>query len=114
MKTVLPLAVALAWPLCAHADYFRGIDDLGRHDIPAAIRELTPLAEAGEADAEDALGVAYDQSNFTSGTTRARELFRKAAENGLLLGMWIPTHRGQAFRFDRGHHSDLKPATIPT
>jgi hypothetical protein len=26
----------------------------------------------------------------------------------------IPTHRGQAFRFDRGHHSDLKPATIPT
>jgi methyl-accepting chemotaxis protein len=29
-------------------------------------------------------------------------------------GMWIPTHRGQAFRFDRGHHSDLKPATIPT
>jgi hypothetical protein len=29
-------------------------------------------------------------------------------------GLRIPTHRGQAFRFDRGHHSDLKPATIPT
>ncbi len=30
------------------------------------------------------------------------------------LSVRIPTHRGQAFRFDRGHHSDLKPATIPT
>jgi len=27
--------------------------------------------------------------------------------------MWIPTEAGRGFRFDVGHRSDLKPATIP-
>ena len=27
--------------------------------------------------------------------------------------MQIPTQAGHLFRFDRGHPSDLKPATIP-
>jgi hypothetical protein len=30
MQTVFTLAVALTWPLCAHAEYFHGIDDLKR------------------------------------------------------------------------------------
>ncbi len=44
----------------------------------------------------------------------SREQTCGAKDIGVLAGMRIPTHRGQAFRFDRGHHSDLKPATIPT
>ena len=27
--------------------------------------------------------------------------------------LWIPTEAGRGFRFDVGHRSDLKPATIP-
>jgi len=30
-----------------------------------------------------------------------------------LLQVWIPTEAGRGFRFDVGHRSDLKPATIP-
>jgi hypothetical protein len=25
----------------------------------------------------------------------------------------IPTHSGQAYRFDAGHRSEMKPATVP-
>ena len=81
------LSFAVLSSRAAGADYFKGFDDLKRNDIAAAIAELTPLADAGEADAQDSLGVAYDHSNDTNGTTRARALFRQAAENGLLLGM---------------------------
>ncbi len=56
------------------------------------------LRLAGKADAQDALGVAYDHSDSTNSTTRARELFRKAAENGLLLGMMNLAHSLQAGR----------------
>jgi hypothetical protein len=36
------------------------------------------------------------------------------AQNGLTFtGMLIPTHSGQVFRFDAGHRSELKAATIP-
>ncbi|WP_291421788.1 hypothetical protein, partial [Acidocella sp.] len=27
--------------------------------------------------------------------------------------MWIPTEAGRGFRFDVGHRSDMKPATLP-
>ncbi len=27
--------------------------------------------------------------------------------------VWIPTEAGRGFRFDVGHRSDMKPATIP-
>ncbi len=87
MRMFCLLLLAAAWPSCGHAEYFRGLDAIKRHDAQAAIQELAPLADAGEADAQDALGVAYDQGGAASGETRARELFRKAAENGLLLGM---------------------------
>jgi enamine deaminase RidA (YjgF/YER057c/UK114 family) len=35
--------------------------------------------------------------------------------NSIFLTDWvqIPTQAGHLFRFDRGHPSDLKPATIP-
>jgi hypothetical protein len=49
---------------------------------------------------------------FTFESVPAASSLMRAIE--LLREMRIPTHRGQAFRFDRGHHSDLKPATIPT
>ncbi len=29
------------------------------------------------------------------------------------LHLQIPTEAGRVFRFDVGHHSDLKPATVP-
>ena len=87
MMVLRVLAAITLWPCLAHAEYFRGLDAVKRHDTATAIQELGPLANAGEADAQDALGVAYDQSGYASGTTRARALFRQAAENGLLLGM---------------------------
>jgi hypothetical protein len=34
--------------------------------------------------------------------------FRRLADN-----LRIPTHSGQAYRFDAGHRSEMKPATVP-
>jgi hypothetical protein len=31
----------------------------------------------------------------------------------LLANVRIPTHSGQAYRFDAGHRSEMKPATVP-
>ena len=43
-----------------------------------------------------------------------RDVLSPAATNDVLrLVVQIPTQAGHLFRFDRGHPSDLKPATIP-
>jgi len=45
----------------------------------------------------------------------ARKASRRLIRGALFAEffMRIPTQGGQAFRFDRGHPSDLMPATIP-
>jgi hypothetical protein len=53
----------------------------------------------------------------------SRKKFRPGKDAGLLetsenardraLALQIPTEAGRVFRFDVGHHSDLKPATVP-
>lgn len=87
MRPLAFLLLAALLPLPAQAEYFRGVDALNKNDIAGATRELAPFAEAGEADAQNALGVAYDRSHAASDQARAAALFRQAAENGLLLGM---------------------------
>jgi hypothetical protein len=47
--------------------------------------------------------------SFANGIKRDLAAVRAAVTESL----WIPTEAGRGFRFDVGHRSDLKPATIP-
>jgi TPR repeat protein len=54
-----------------------------RHDYTEALRLCRPLAEQGEAKAQTALGVIYEQGQgVTQDSTQAASWFRKAAEQG--------------------------------
>ncbi len=64
-------------PGAARADSFEALAYFNQRDIAGAMRELTLLAKAGEADTQDMRGVVYDRSNFASRTTRSRELFTR-------------------------------------
>ena len=86
MRMLGLVLLTVSMSLRAQAEYFRGLEALKRHDNAAAIQELTPPADAGEADAQNALGFAYDHDGTASGHARAAGMFRQAAD-GLLLGM---------------------------
>lgn len=85
---VRSLLFMLAMPTPAAADFFAGLDALERHDGPAALRELQPLALAGEADAENALGLVMERgAGLPADPAEAAAWFRRAANHGLHAGM---------------------------
>ena len=69
----------------AAADFEDGVRALQRGDIEAAIREWRPLAEAGEARAQFAIGALYrDGNGLLRDAERAVEWYRRAAEQGFV------------------------------
>ena len=64
MNRLLILSVLLLTLLVGNpavsADFQKGLDAAQKGDFATALREWTPLAEQGDADAQFCLGVMYD------------------------------------------------------
>jgi uncharacterized protein len=81
-STTLVLSlVCLTTP--AWADFQAGIDAYNRGDYATALREIRPLAEKGDADAQSILGLLYDSGRgVPQDTVQARQWYEKAAAQG--------------------------------
>jgi uncharacterized protein len=100
---LLSLLSVLPLPAVA-ADFFAGMDAMDRHDGPAALREFKPLALAGEADAENALGLVLERGEgVPANPAEAVTWFRRAADHGLVAGM---VNLGRAFDSGTGVAKD--------
>jgi len=77
---MLPL-VGLAMP--AWADFRAGMDAYDRGDYATALREIRPLAEQGDANAQGLLGVLYDNGRgVPQDSVQARQWYEKSAAQG--------------------------------
>lgn len=80
----LTMAVILgAAGVASSADFRKGLSAYERRDYATALREWEPLADAGDADAQAALGEMYRQGNGVRQNYKtAAWWFRLAAEQG--------------------------------
>jgi len=82
---MMAFMAAVLWGLagCASANYQKGMKHYKPDDVAAALRELKPLAEQGNADAQFSLGSLYYQGRGTpQDYSEALRWMRKAAEQG--------------------------------
>ena len=81
---LLLVALITASPLLATAaDFDAGLTAYNRGDYAAALAELRPLAEQGDATAQNSLGVMYDEGHgVPQDYAEAMTWYRKAAEQG--------------------------------
>ena len=82
---LLVFAAAVLWGLagCASSNYEKGIRQYKPDDVAAAVRELKPLAEQGNAEAQFNLGSLYYQGwGVPQDYKEAVKWLRKAAEQG--------------------------------
>jgi len=90
-------------------DLEKGMEALGNQDYATALRELRPLAEQGNAEAQSNLGVMYDKGKgVTQDYREAVKWFHKAAEQGyadaqLILGAMYFEGNGVAQNFIHAH-----------
>lgn len=83
MKKAVLLSLCFVW-LGATADFKTGLEAYRRGDFAGAMREWTPLAEAGDAHAQYNLGLLYASGKGVPQDYRqAIEWYRKAAEQGV-------------------------------
>ena len=85
MKRILLLAAllcSLSWTAGAQ-DFKKGVEAYKRGDYATALRELRPLAERGDADAQSRLGFMYDNGQgVPKDSAEAVRWLRRAAEQG--------------------------------
>ncbi len=80
LAVVVVLTAAPAWA----ADLQAGADAYAQGDYATAVKELRPLAEEGDADAQFNLGVMYAKGQgVPQDDTEAARWYRLAAEQGL-------------------------------
>lgn len=85
--------------LPARADYQSGVDAYYRGDFSAAYNAWLPLAEAGDAVAQNSLGALYDHGlGVTEDNAEAARWYELAAQQGLPLAM-----RNLANQYATGH-----------
>jgi len=83
MKRLI-LALALLWPVNLLADFQAGMDAYQRGDYATAYREFLPLAEQGDAEAQNNLGAMYvNGKGVLQDYAEALKWFRLAAEQGV-------------------------------
>lgn len=119
--TLIRFAITSAWigilavvtPLPAQADFAAGMVAARQGDFATALAEWTPLAEAGDRDAQANLALMYDQgAGVEPDPLRALDLFLAAADQGHSLaayraglayqmGKGVPVDPGQAVRWFR-------------
>ena len=69
------------------ADFDKGLSAYKRGDFVTAVREWTPLAEQGDANAQTNLGVMYETGRgVPKDYNEAVRLYRLAAEQGYAIG----------------------------
>ncbi len=79
----LAIALCLALPLPAQAEIETGRDLMDARDYPAAMAELLPAARAGNAEAEELIGVMYASGlGVAKDDVRAFEWYLRAAMKG--------------------------------
>ncbi len=77
------LFIGLSIPGLAYAGYDEGMIAFARGDSETALKELTPVAEAGNASAQYSLGLLYEKGQgVAQNYTEAAKWFRKSAEQG--------------------------------
>lgn len=84
VKAALAVAILSIWTGSAAAQDLRaGLDAVKRGQWPAALQELTPLAETGNAAAQYALGTMFANGDGVEpDLARAEKLLRQAAQGG--------------------------------
>src|SRR5512135_2797449 len=81
-------------------DLDQGVIDYGRRDYAAAIKEFRPLAEQGNAAAQNDLGNAYAEGHGVARDyVQAAKWYRKAAEQGDAAG---ETNLGNMYAAGKG------------
>ncbi len=94
------LAIILVLPFAARADFKAGIDAFHEQDFATAFRELRPLAESGDADAQYWVGRMLDLGQGTErNSEEAAEWLHRAAVQGqddaqFALGLLYEMGRG--------------------
>ena len=87
LRSLALLLASLPWA-SARADYDAGMIARQRGDYAAAYRELKPEADAGAADAKDAIGeMLATGKGVPKDEKAAAEMFRDAAMGGSVSGM---------------------------
>jgi TPR repeat protein len=89
-KLLMILTVVFVFTLATptFADYNAGLSAYKRGDYATARREWLPLAEKGNAKAQNAIGVMYAKGEgFPQDYTKAIKWYRKAAGGGYLAAM---------------------------
>ena len=101
---IVALILAIAAPVAAQ-DYEAGRQAYVRGDYAAALRELRPLAEQGDADAQAFLGIMYDIGDgVPQDYAEAVKWYRMAAEQGLAEAQFF---LGFMYRFGKGVPQDF-------
>ncbi len=82
-RLVLTIAILIGLATPAWAGFAEGVAAYKRGDYETALRELRPLANQGNAEAQFNLGVMYDKGEgVPQDDTEAVKWYRKAAEQG--------------------------------
>lgn len=111
MLPVLMLPVLMHQPAHAATDpFFTAMDALARQDGRAALQILQPLADAGEADAENAVGLVHERgAGVPADPAEAAQWYRRASDRGLnaatvnlgvllMAGAGLPRDQAEALR----------------
>ena len=115
--TPFHVAMATAWivvfaglaPPPARADFAAGMAAARNGDFVTALAEWTPLAAAGDTDAQVNLGLMYEQgAGVEADPARALDLFRAAAGQGHSLAAY---KTGLAYQLGKGVGVD-KPEAV--
>jgi TPR repeat protein len=112
-RLVVPILLALLVAAPCHAGLREGLAAYDKADYATAQKELTPLAEKGDARAQSKLGRMYSLGQGVPNDSRAAaEWFLKAAEQGVaeaqgmlgymyLVGDGAPQSNGKAYEWLR-------------
>ena len=97
------LLAALVVP--ARADFQDGVKAYNQGDYAAALKQWKPLAEGGHGDAQNNLGIIYDQGKaVTEDQAKAVRWFRDAASQGLSDAQ---NNLGRMYELGRGVDQDM-------
>lgn len=109
MKRVALAALLLAALVVpARADFQDGVKAYNQGDYAVALKEWKPLAEGGHGDAQNNLGIMYDQGEAVAeDQVEAVRWYREAARQGLSDA---PNNLGRMYELGRGVDQDLVQA----
>jgi len=100
--------------LCAAGNALAGFDEANaayaKQDYATAIKQLTPLAQAGNAKSQALLGVMYEKGQgVTQDDTKAARLYQSAADQGDAVAL---AHLGEMYETGRGVGEDKMAAFV--